>query len=357
MSLLEGIKKYSQLFGPSGEEDEPIRAFVQDLRAEGLEPHTDPLGNVIAKLSEAHEGYPTLMLSAHLDEVGFVVRKVEEDGYLRLHRVGGVNDRVVAGQRLVFRGEGGEVEGVVGVKAKHASTAEELATVITVDDAYVDVFVSSAEEAQRRGITVGTLGAFRGVFGQHADFISGKALDDRVGVAMLLEVARRMRGTQPKVGVVLVATVQEEFSVRGGVTAARAVGADLAVCLDVAIATDTPDLQALGSVHLGRGPVISRFSRANLNGIIPNPKLRRFVSETADRLALPIQYGVLQGGLTDGSFMQYEGKGIPTLDLSFPTRYTHTPVETCHLEDIEGGVHLVLGMLEHMPEGFDLGRE
>ena len=356
MSLIDDITTYSELFGPSGEEDRVIRRFTSDLETLGVDTTVDALGNVIAPLNRAAEGYPTLMLSAHLDEIGFVVRKIEDDGFVRVHRVGGVNDRVIAGQRLLFMGDDGPVHGVVGVKAKHVSSAEELRTVIGVDEAYVDVMASSRRAVAAMGLTVGSLGTYAGTLVRQGDYIQGKALDDRVGLALLLEVARRVKKAPPPVGVTLVATVQEEFSVRGGVTAARAVAPDFALCLDVAIATDTPDLTGLGEVALGAGPVITRFTRASLNGVIPNPKLWRFARSVAGERGIATQFGVLQGGLTDGSFMQYELGGIPTLDLSFPTRYTHTAVETCHLRDVERCAALIVGILETAPRGFDLRR-
>ena len=356
MNLRDDVLRYSRLFGPSGAEDDVIRTFVDDLRSLGLESSVDPLGNVSAVLTEAQPGYSHVMITAHLDEVGVVIRKIEADGYLRIHRVGGTNDRVVAGQRFAFLTTKGTVEGVVGVKAKHVSSAAELSAAVMIDDAYVDIMAADKREAEALGIEVGTLGTFLAEPVIHNDFIRGKALDDRAGIAMLLETARRVLSEPPRAGVTLVATVQEEFSVRGGVPAARRVNPDLAFCLDIAIATDTPDLSYLGDVKLGGGPVITRFTRAVLNGIIPNPKLLRFVGSVAKTENIPVQYAVLQGGLTDGSFMQYEGNGIPTLDLGFATRYTHTPVETCHLRDLEQGVDLLYAVLKRLPEGFEVGR-
>ena len=356
MSLIDDIVTYSELFGPSGEEDRVIRLFTSDLETLGIETTVDALGNVIAPLTRAVEGYPTVMISAHLDEIGFVIRKIEDTGFLRVHRVGGVNDRVIAGQRLVFMGKDGPVQGVVGVKAKHVSSPEELRAIVGVDEACVDIMIPSKQAVIDLGLTVGSLGTFTGQLVRQGDYIQGKALDNRVGVALLLEIARRLQDVPVQVGVTLVATVQEEFSVRGGVTAARTVAPDFALCLDVAIATDTPDLTGLGSVSLGGGPVITRFTRASLNGIIPNPKLWRFAQSVATKEGIETQFGVLQGGLTDGSFMQYELGGIPTLDLSFPTRYTHTAVETCHLRDIERCADLAIAILEDVPGNFDLAR-
>jgi len=356
LSLSDDVIRYSDLWGPSGAEDDVIRTYVDDLGRLGLEPRVGNLGNVIATVRQAEAGYPTLVVSAHLDEVGFVVRKIEPNGFLRLHRVGGTHDRVIAGQRIRLRTDHGDVIGVVGIKAKHVSTPDELRTVVTADDAYVDILAADRHEAERLGIEVGTLAAFEAKAEATGSFVRGKAMDNRAGIAILLAIARALAGIDAGAGVTLLATVQEEFNVRGGVPAMRQIQPDLALCVDIAIATDTPDLTSLGDVKLGAGPVITRFTRANLNGIIPNPKLRRLVQDTARDLDMPTQNGVLQGGLTDGSFMQLEGAGVPTLDLSFPTRYTHTPIETCHIGDLQAVADLATAFATKLPRELDLSR-
>ncbi len=356
MGLIENVLRYSELWGPSGAEEEVIAAFRDDLAGMGLKPSVDSFGNVTAQVHRAEPGHPTLMLSAHLDEVGFVVRKIEQEGFLRLHRVGGTHDRVVAGQRLRFRTEEGDVVGVVGVKAKHASTPRELAAAVTIDEAYVDISCATRARAEALGLEVGTLGTFDGAADRSGDHLRGKALDDRAGVGVVLAATRALLEEPPAAGVVVLGSVQEEFSVRGGIVAARRLAPDLALCIDIAIATDTPDLADLGDVRLGAGPVLTRFTRAQLNGIIPHPQLVRRAREAAAASGVATQNAVLQGGLTDGSFMQYEAGGIPTLDLSFATRYTHTPVETCHAGDLHQVALLAAAFARGLGPGLDLAR-
>jgi putative aminopeptidase FrvX len=357
VGLKEDIGYFSQLVGPSGAEDAVIRAFRERTKALGYESSVDPLGNVVVGVKEPEPGWPRIMVSAHLDEIGFVVRKIEAEGYLRVHRVGGIHDRVIAGQRLVFLAEDGSlIEGCVGVKGRHVSSDEEAGASVMVDDAYVDVMEASAEAVRARGLDVGSLGTYVGPFVSNGDLIRGKALDNRVGVALLLELSRRARSAEFRSGLTLVATVQEEFSVRGGVTAARAVDPDFAICLDIAIATDTPDSGHLGDMPLGGGAVITRFTHGTSNGIIPNPKLHRYAASVASAHDITFSYGTLQGGLTDASYMQYESRGVPTLDLSFPTRYAHSPVETCHMADVGAVADLTLSMVTDVSEEFSLSR-
>ena len=356
MELRDDVKRYTQLFGPSGEEDRVIGAFVNDLQALGYTPITDPLGNVMAEVGRGKAGAKHVVVAAHLDEIGFVIRKIDSDGFCYVHRVGGINNRVIAGQRVVFWSLEGPLIGHIGVKAKHVSTPDELTRAITVDECYIDFMVGSRDDLTVLGVTVGSLGTYVGPYQQRNDLVSSKALDNRAGVAMLLELARRLQKQPEPCRVTILATVQEEFSVRGGIPAIRYLAPDLAFCLDIAIATDTPDLRHIGDVFVGGGPVISRFTRASLNGIIPNPKLRALVAKVAGDAGIPYQYGVMQGGLTDGSFMQYEAGGVPTLDLSFATRYTHTAVETCSLQDLFYTVDLLEGTLQELTSNLDLSR-
>jgi putative aminopeptidase len=343
-TLLSDIEFYSGLFGPSGHEDLVIRAFAETVRALGYSASVDALGNVTVPVREASAGYPTFAVTAHLDEIGFVVRDIDPAGWLYLNRIGGVNDRVVAGQRLQVRSDSGElVEGHVGVKGAHVSTEAELATVVTVEEAYVDLLLSSREEVLAHGIRIGSPAAFVGPFSQRGALLRGKAFDDRIGVAALLELLRRLRDADFGAGFTLIATVQEEFSQRAGVPPVCAVRPDVLICLDIGLAADSPDHNA-GGPRLGEGPVIHGFTRGRTGGgLIPNPALVRYMADAAAKHDVPFVHSTLRGGLTDGSYMQYAGAGITTIDLAFPVRNAHTAVEVAHLSDVE---HLV-GLVAH----------
>lgn len=334
-ALIADIERFSALFGPSGHEDAVIRAFVDDVESLGLTGTVDALGNVTVPVRAAEAGYPTFAVAAHLDEIGFVVRDVDEDGWLRLYRIGGVNDRVVAGQLVRVRTDDGElIEGHVGVKGAHVSTAEELATVVTVEDAYVDLMLGPRAEVARRGIRIGSPAAFAGPFLRRGDFLRGKAFDDRIGVAILLELLRRAASADFPAGLTLIATVQEEFSMRAGVPAVRAVNPDVLICLDIALAADTPDHNS-GGPRLGEGPVIHGYTRGRTGGgLIPNPVLVQYVASAGARHEVPFVHSALSGGLTDGSYMQYAGAGIATIDLAFPVRNAHSAVEVANLSDV-----------------------
>jgi endoglucanase len=356
-SLISDIEFYSGMFGPSGHEDIVIRAFVDAVQALGYSASIDALGNVTVPVRDPDAGYPSFAVTAHLDEIGFVVRDIDPAGWLYLDRIGGVNDRVVAGQLLRVRGDSGElVEGHVGVKGAHVSTEAELATVVSVEKAYVDLLLTCREEVLAHGIRIGSPAAFVGPFSQRGALLRGKAFDDRIGIAAMLELLRRLQDVDFAAGLTLIATVQEEFSMRAGVPPVRAVNPDVLMCLDIGLAADSPD-HNIGGPRLGAGPVIHGYTRGRTGGgLIPNPALVRYVADVAAKHEVPYVHAALRGGLTDGSYMQYAGSGITTIDLAFPVRNAHTAVEVAHLSDVEHLVDLVAHAITDAGRGQSFAR-
>lgn len=334
-ALLDDVAHFTQLFGPSGHEDLVIAEFTARVRALGFEPTIDPLGNVIVRAREADAGWPTFGVAAHLDEIGFVVADVEDDGRVRLNRLGGVSDKVMAGQVLRFRSDTGEtVEGHVAVKSAHLTTADEQAATTKVEEARVDLLLSAPEEAAELGIRPGVPGTFVGPFHRRGDLIRAKALDDRAGLAILLDLLRRVADLPPGPGVCVIATVQEEFLLRGGIPAALAAAPDVLLCVDISPATD-PAQRDRGGPRVGAGPVVHRFSRGRSGGgLVPNPRLAAYITDVAAGHEIPLSHHTLDGGLTDGSYMQLAGPGIQTLDLTFAVYNAHTAVEVASMTDI-----------------------
>lgn len=362
MNWLETLGKLSAITALSGHE-EPMIAYMKEHFAPFADDmEVDALGNVICRIrgrngsGGAGAGGPA-MVFAHMDELGLIVRKVEATGYLRVVRVGGIPERVLQGQRVVLTGDAGLVYGVIGVKSHHVTTADEKYKVVPVDDCYIDIGAGNADEVEALGVHVGTPITYDiALRTMPGGLVTGKALDDRLGCAALLALAERLHADRPALDVALVATVQEEFNIRGVLPAAYALEPTLGICLDVAVAHDTPDLAARADLALGRGPVIGYYSfhgRGTLGGLIPNPKLRQGIEDTARRLVMPVQRNVFFGGLGDSSFMQLVRRGIPAVDVGFPCRYTHTPVETAAIADAEAAATLVaeylLG-LEQVPD-------
>ncbi len=359
IDLAATLEELAKIPAPSGYEDPMIKRMRSGFEQSGLPVRVDRLGNVIATVREAQPGFPNVTIFAHMDEVAFLVRKIEPDGFIRLQRMGGIPEKSMAGQHIVFLADGEPVEGVIGTKSHHMTEDAEKYQVVPIKNAYTDIGACSREEVLSRGISIGTPAVWYPIFRRMGDRVQVKAIDNRAACTILLALADLSGSWGGGAGISLIASVQEEFNIRGVITAIRQVRPDLILCMDITPAHDTPDTSYLGEVELGKGPSIGMFSlhgRGTLNGLIPNPKLVRFVEATAERAGIPHQRAVFLGGLTDASYAQLEGEGIPALDLAIPARYTHSPIETCSLNDMRGMIELIRRSVEDIPQGFNLAR-
>ena len=218
------------------------------------------------------------MLFAHMDQLGLVVRKIEASGFLRLERLGGVPERALAAQELLICvGEGRDIHAVVGNKSHHATSPEEKYRVVPYQEILVDAGFSSADDAWAAGVKVGSPVVYAPkAFALAGDKIAGTSVDDRAGCAVIVEVARLLAPSGQRPTIHFVFSTQEEYNLRGATAAAQALKPDIAIQLDLMLATDTPDMQARGDLALGGGPGMSLYSfhgRGTLNGTIPHPAL------------------------------------------------------------------------------------
>ncbi|HEV7251840.1 MAG TPA: M42 family metallopeptidase [Mesorhizobium sp.] len=355
-TLLEALML---LPGLSGHEDRVRRRLARELESLGLSHRTDRLGNLIATVEG--EG-PSVMLFAHMDQLGLIVRKIEPDGFLRVERLGGVPERALLTQEvLVCLGEGRDRPGVIAMKSHHATNPEEKFRVAPVAELFIDAGFESAAEARAAGVEIGAPVVYRPRFerlGAHR--VAGTSVDDRAGCAVMVAAARLLTesGTRPTVH--LVFSVQEEFNLRGALVAAQALRPDVAVQLDLMLATDTPDMAARGEMFLGGGPGMSLYSfhgRGTLNGTIPHPALVRLFEWTAKSLEMPLQRSAQTGVLTDNSYVQLVGEGVAAIDLGFPCRYTHGAREVCDLRDLESLARLLAAGISAIGPGFSLDRD
>lgn len=347
--------------GLSGYEGRVRRRLAAALGDLGIVSRSDRMGNLIATL-EGEADAPTAMVFAHMDQLGFVVRKIEANGSIRVERVGGVPEKALPAQAVLFQiGPGRDVAGVVATKSHHATTPEEKYRVLPYTELSIDAGFSSAAEAAAAGIAVGTpvVYAPRALELAH-DRIAGTSLDDRAACAVLVEVARALRQRESGPTVHIVFTVQEEFNLRGAVTAAQVLVPDIAIQLDLVLATDTPDMSARGDVALGAGPAMSLYSfhgRGTLNGTIPHPALVALFERASAEERLALQRSAHIGALTETSYVQLVGQGVASIDLGFPCRYTHSALEVCDLNDLVGLTGLVIEGLRRIRPGFSLARD
>jgi putative aminopeptidase len=345
--------------GLSGHEDRVARAIAAHLDRMGLPHRSDRLGNLMTTIP-GDAALPSVMVFTHMDQLGFVVRKIEADGLIRLERLGGVPERALAAQAVVLCTDKGDLNGVIANKSHHATTPEEKYRVLPYAELYVDAGFSSAAEAGAAGVRIGTPVTYAPrVLPLQGTRLAGTSVDDRAGCAVLLALAAARKG-KPGPTLHLVWSVQEEFNLRGVLPAATALQPDIALQIDLLLACDTPDMGQRGEVALGGGPGISLYSfhgRGTLNGVIPHPALVRLIEDAADGAGLPLQRSAHTGALTDLSYIQFMGpEGVACLDVGFPMRYSHSALEVVDTADLEALVRLLDASLDRITPTLNLTR-
>jgi putative aminopeptidase len=346
--------------GLSGYEERVAGAVRGHLDRMGLAHRTDRLGNVTCTLP-GDPAAPSVMVFTHMDQLGFIVRKIEADGLIRLERLGGVPDRALPAQAVVLCTPQGDLPGVIANKSHHATDPAEKFRVVPYAELYVDAGFSSREKALAAGVNIGTPVVYMPrVVPLAGNRLAGTSIDDRAGCAVLLALADRLRGVRGLPTIHLVWSVQEEFNLRGVLPAATAAAPDIALQIDLILATDTPDMATRGDVTLGGGPAMSLYSfhgRGTLNGVIPHPALVRLMEDSAAATNTPLQRSAHTGALTDLSYIQFMGaEGVACLDVGFPLRYTHSALEVVDLTDLSRLSDLLAQALARITPAFRLDR-
>lgn len=349
-SLLE---KYSNAHGISGSEDEIRRMLKEDLKDFTDEMKSDALGSLIAVRKGNSLNGPTIMLAAHMDEIGLMVKMIDENGFIRFAKFGGWFDPTLLNQRVILHGARGDVYGVIGSKPPHVMTPEDAKSPVKSKDLFIDVGARNAEEVKELGIEVGTFVTSDRKFVKLANGrVTGKCFDNRAGVVLMIEVMRRLKGKDIKATVCAVGTVQEEVGLKGAKTAAYAVDADAAIALDTTVPGDHPGITKLDSpLEIGAGPIVS-ISDASGRGLIAHPQVVKWLRESAEKLDMNIQLNVGEGGTTDASAIHLTRDGIPTGTIQIATRYIHSPVEVIDLNDLEESIELTVAAIERAHKYF-----
>ncbi|MEO1115711.1 MAG: M42 family metallopeptidase [Pseudomonadota bacterium] len=319
---------------------------------------TDRLGNLIASFPGTG---PSVMLFTHMDQLGFVVRKIEENGLIRVQRLGGVPERALLSQAVILCARNGnDIPGIIANKSHHATQPDEKYTVPKATDLFIDAGYTSKASAEADGIQIGTAVTYAPNYMHLAEGrVAGTAIDDRAGCAVLLDVARSLAGREDGPTVHVVFSTQEEFNLRGAVVAAQNLKPDIAIQVDLMLACDTPDMSDVGEMNLGGGPGISLYSfhgRGTLNGVLPHPALVTVFESAAAGLQMPLQRSAQVGVLTDLSYVQLVGDGVASIDVGFPMRYSHSSLEVCQISDLEDLARLLCAALEHITPETKLDR-
>lgn len=362
MSIEQRLKDLALLPGPSGYEDCVGRYLTKCFQQYADRVWTDTAGNLTAYFPCGKTDAKRVMICAHMDSLGLIVKKIESNGYLRFERLGGVPEKTLPALEVLVRTEDGRwLPGVIGNKSHHLTDASEKYKVIPYQELYIDVGLGSADDVHAAGIEIGCPIVWRPRWERLGnDCCYGTTMDDRAGCAVLLEIAQRLHDRPcHNVDVYLTATVQEEFNIRGGMVAAGAIHPNYVIALDVALCGDTPDTEGKLPVAVGKGPVIGMYNfhgRGTLNGTIPHPRLVSLAKEAAASTGIPVQRFASCGMLTDAAYVQIVNDGIPAIDLAFACRYTHTSVEVCSLHDLLQLSDLVEGVVRLTPDDIDLRR-
>ncbi len=350
--------------GLSGHEDRVRAAIRTKLAASGITGRTDRMGNLIVSFMGSHPA-PSVMVFAHMDSLGFFVRRIEDTGLIRVERMGGVPERALAAQPVTLCGSSGDIPGIITNKSHHATAPDEKHTVVKTAEIAIDTGHASRAAVEVAGIRIGTPVVYRPAADMLAgDRITGTTVDDRAGCAVLIELARILSAdsktlrTGPTVH--LVWSVQEEFNLRGAQVAAQTLQPDIAIQIDLMLATDTPDMADRGEMTLGGGPGMSLYSfhgRGTLNGTIPHPAIVRLIEAAAAAEAIPLQRSAQVGVLTDNSYVQLVGQGVACIDLGFPCRYTHSANEVCDANDLAALTRLIDAAIRAIPADMRLERD
>lgn len=339
------LQQLSDAPGPPGYED-PVRAImVADMKPITTAPlRYDGMGSVIAQLGSTG---PRIMVDAHMDELGGMVRRIAPNGQLTMQMLGGWLDQALVDQRWIILGSKGPVEAVTGIRDIHVATAPERTAVIPRDSIFLDTGARTPAEVAALGIEPGDPvvpdSPFKLLAGNN---YLGKAWDDRIGCAVLLQAMQRMAKLPHNNQIFFVATTQEEIGLRGARTAANLVKPDLGLALEGGIANDQGGHPEETQAHLGGGPGIFLYD----SSAIPNRKLVHFVEDTARSNNIPLQLDLVQGYGDDSAEMQESGTGAPTLNIVTPVRYTHAHNGVVNRADFDRSVDLLVHLLQHLDQ-------
>jgi len=346
MDSMALLRELSDAFGVSGFEDEVreliaerIRPFVDELRV-------DTLGNLIATRKGKNDR--VLMLDAHIDEVGFIVKWIGNDGFLRISPIGGWDERIIPGHRVVIRTRSGETRhGVIGTSPPHILTPEQRKKPIPLDKMFVDVGAASREEALDLGIQIGDAMTIHYPFQEIIEgYVTGKAFDDRAGCAILIEVAERMAEVGWPMNVAFSFSFGEEIGLRGARTAAYGIEPDLALAVEGTIGANMPGVpEDSQPARVGCGPVITVADRS----IIVAPKVVRALEAAADAGSIQYQYKLPTYGGNDAGAIHLTRSGVLAGTVAVPCRFIHSPTTTMRLNDYENTVRLVLEFVKSLP--------
>ncbi len=338
-SLLKEITEAAGVPGYESDVRDIMRQHLEDIAT--IE--QDKMGSFIG----SHVGssdQPRVMLAGHMDEIGFMVKLITKEGFVKFLPLGGWWDQVLLGHRVTIRTGKGDIVGVMGAKPPHMLSAEDRKKIVEKGDMYIDVGASSKEEVAEMGIRPGDpiipVSEFT-VMANGQAYLS-KAFDNRVGCALAVDALRLLADQGHPNAVYAVGTTQEEVGLRGAKTSAFAINPDVGIILEVDIAGDVPGIKPEESeIKMGAGPSLLVYDAR----MIPNLKLRDLVISTAEELEIPLQFSAMLGGATDGAMIHMHNEGVPTVVIGVPTRHIHSHNAILRRDDYDRALKLVVALV------------
>ncbi|WKX02614.1 M42 family metallopeptidase [Candidatus Mycoplasma mahonii] len=335
------ISNFLNRDGISGYESDIAAAYKAEVKKSGAIIERDGFGSVIAKIGTKG---PKIMLAAHMDEVGFVVQQIEKEGMLRISPVGGHWVHTILAMKVkVINTKGKEFIGVVGSTSVHVLQPEVRTKVMKMMDVYVDLGLGSVEEVKKAGIDVGdqVVRMSTAELLADGDKYMAKAVDNRIGVAIIAKIVERLKGVKHDNVIYAVATAQEEVGLRGGKASTQHIQPDIAIAIDTTVSHDTPGI-IKGDTKLGHGVAVTMKD----NSAIANPTLANMLFDLSKKHKIPAYKYVSAGGGNDSGVTQYSKGGIPVVSIAIPTRYLHTPFEIGSIKDFDATVDLLVEFIK-----------
>ncbi|MEM1512517.1 MAG: M42 family metallopeptidase [Candidatus Jordarchaeales archaeon] len=338
-SLIRQLLSVSSVSGFEDEFSEVITSLIEKF-ADEVE--VDRVGNVVARVEGG--GKERVLVDAHMDEVGLIIKAIDEKGFLRFTTLGGIDNRILLAQRVVVHTSKGKIKGVIAAVPPHFTSEKEREKMPSIDDLFIDIGASSREEAYEVGIRISDPVSFEGGLEELVGGrICGYGFDDKLGCAVAIKTLYELRNLKEPLNadIFFSFSVEEERGLRGAKPVAFRVNPTIAIPLDTTGAADYPGVKPfISSVVLGKGPVIRAADRM----FVADRSVKEFLIKVAEENGIPYQIGVVMG-TTNATAIQLAREGVATCPLCIPVRYAHSPVEVADLSDIENTIRLLVKAL------------
>ncbi len=323
------IQKLTETFSPSGYESAIREVIRSEVKPFADEIRVDQLGNLIVRKGQAAKNGRKIMIAAHMDEIGLVASHIDPHGFVRVTNIGGVRPQNLMGGRVRF------ANGTPGII--YAEPLDKPSDAPALDKCFIDV---GATSDKNHPVKIGDVASFERPFMAMGDRLVAKSMDDRIGCTVAIESLKKLKTTPHEVYFVF--TVQEEVGLRGAGPSAYGIAPDLGFSIDVTGWGDTPGMKNV-ELALGKGPAI----KIKDGGMLADPRIVRWMIDTAEKNRIPYQREILLGGTTDATAMQVSRAGVPVGCISIPCRYVHAPSEMVDLNDVQNAVKLIVKLLSN----------